>query len=115
MDFNVPDSLLHFKTRDDFLNASSAELAMQSLYGDYILLFPASELASGLALTELRDFFLRFDFLSIDNTPPPALMLATEAWSAPTADRQRPRHTAPALQKVKHNPSSLKRSVAISN
>jgi hypothetical protein len=75
VDFNQPDALFNFKTRDDFLNGSSSELSLQELYGDYVLLFPASALASGLALSELRDFFLRFDFLSIDNTPPVQLVL----------------------------------------
>jgi hypothetical protein len=70
MDFNQPDALFNFKTRDDFLNGSSSELSLQELYGDYVLLFPASALSSGLTLADLRDFYLRFDFLSIDNTPP---------------------------------------------
>jgi hypothetical protein len=70
MSFEQPDALFNFKTRDDFLNGSSSELSLQELYGDYVLLFPASTLASGLVLGNLSDFFLRFDFLSIDNTPP---------------------------------------------
>jgi hypothetical protein len=70
MDFNQPDALLNFKTRDDFLNGSSSELALQELYGDYVLLFPATALNQGLDLGALRDFFMRFDFLSVDNTPP---------------------------------------------
>ncbi|HSR99590.1 MAG TPA: hypothetical protein VLM79_21200, partial [Kofleriaceae bacterium] len=74
MDFNQPDALFNFKNRDDFLNGSSAELSLQELYGDYVLLFPAAALSSGLSLADLRDFFVRFDFLSIDNTPPILLM-----------------------------------------
>jgi hypothetical protein len=70
MDFNQPDALFNFKTRDDFLNGSSSELSLQELYGDYVLLFPATVLNAGLVLDQLRDFYLRFDFLSIDNTPP---------------------------------------------
>lgn len=70
MDFNQPDALFNFKTRDDFLNGSSSELSLQELYGDYVLLFPAATFTSGLVLSDLRDFFLRVDFLSIDNTPP---------------------------------------------
>jgi hypothetical protein len=83
MDFNQPDALFNFKTRDDFLNGSSAELSLQSLYGDYVLLFPASALASGLAMSDLRDFFLRFDFLSIDNTPPILLLQQPAPGGAP--------------------------------
>jgi len=74
-DFDQPDALFNFKTRDDFLNGSSSELALQELYGDYVLLFPASALAAGLQLDVLHDFYLRFDFLSIDNTPPIAAVL----------------------------------------
>lgn len=76
MDFNQPDALFNFKTRDDFLNGSSSELALQELYGDYVLLFPASAFTTGLDLGQLRDFFLRFDFLSIDNTPPITAVMA---------------------------------------
>jgi len=70
VDFDQPDALFGFKTRDDYLNGSSAELALQGLYGDYLLLFPAPLFDAGLALDQLRDFFLRFDFLSVDDTPP---------------------------------------------
>jgi hypothetical protein len=83
MDFNQPDALFNFKNTDSFLNGSSSELSLQELYGDYVLLFPATALSSGLALTELRDFFLRFDFLSIDNTPPILLMKQAAAGGKP--------------------------------
>jgi len=79
MDFNQPDALFNFKNTDAFLNGSSAELSLQELYGDYVLLFPQAALSSGLTLSELRDFFLRFDFLSIDNTPPILLMKQASA------------------------------------
>jgi len=81
MDFNQPDALFNFKNNDSFLNGSSAELSLQELYGDYVLLFPATALSSGLVLADLRDFFLRFDFLSIDNTPPILLMKQAPAGS----------------------------------
>jgi hypothetical protein len=81
MDFNQPDALFNFKNTDAFLNGSSSELSLQELYGDYVLLFPASALSSGVVLADLRDFFVRFDFLSIDNTPPIQLMKQASASS----------------------------------
>lgn len=83
MDFNQPDALFNFKNTDSFLNGSSSELSLQELYGDYVLLFPQAALSSGLALSDLRDFFLRFDFLSIDNTPPILLMKRALAGGKP--------------------------------
>ena len=64
------NALDDFRNRDDAYNASSTELSLQGLYGDYVLLFPSIALGSGLDLTGLFDFNLRFDFVSIDDTPP---------------------------------------------
>jgi hypothetical protein len=64
------NALDDFRHRDDAYNASSTELSLQGLYGDYVLLFPNIALESGLDLTGLFDFNLRFDFVSIDDTPP---------------------------------------------
>lgn len=86
--FSLPDVFSAFKTQDSFLNGSSAELTLQGLYGDYVLLFPDAELTAGLALASLTDFWLRFDFLSIDNTPPtvsrPSPQLSVEVDRDPT-------------------------------
>jgi hypothetical protein len=79
---DAPNALSDFRQRDDAFNASSTELSLQGLYGDYVLLFPASALASGLELGALFDFNLRFDFLSIDDTP------ETGIGTAPTAGKQ---------------------------
>ncbi|HET9620834.1 MAG TPA: hypothetical protein VFP84_05695 [Kofleriaceae bacterium] len=67
VDFTI-DSLSLFKSSDGFLNGSSAELALEGLYGDYVVLFPAAEVP-GLNFAAMSDFYLRFDFLSADNTP----------------------------------------------
>ena len=64
------DPLLSFRTQDTFLNGSSSELSLREMYGDYTLLFPVAYLSSGLNLSTLHDFNLRFDFLSVDDTPP---------------------------------------------
>jgi hypothetical protein len=63
------NALDDFRHRDDAYNASSTELSLQGLYGDYVLLFPVVALSSGLDLMALFDFNLRFDFVSVDDTP----------------------------------------------
>ena len=64
------NALDDFRNRDDAYNGSSTELSLQGLYGDYVLLFPFTALGAGLDLTALFDFNLRFDFVSVDDTPP---------------------------------------------
>ena len=48
---------------------------MLGMYGDYLILFADAN----VNLTELRDFNVRFDFLSVDNTPSTSLKQAPAA------------------------------------
>jgi hypothetical protein len=76
----------NFKFRDDFLNGSSSELSLQGLYGDYVLLFPPGTFDLDFTPTALHDFWLRFDYLSVDNTPalrPTPAQLALDADPSP--------------------------------
>ncbi|MFH0903092.1 MAG: hypothetical protein V2A73_20880 [Pseudomonadota bacterium] len=62
---NVPKSEFY---RDAYVEGASEELAGRGLYGDYVLLFPASGLLSTeFKLQNVEDVLLRFDFLSVDN------------------------------------------------
>jgi hypothetical protein len=58
-----------FRTRDNAYNNSSRELSLLGLYGDYILLFPRVAIAHGLAPRALEHLNIRFDYLSVDDTP----------------------------------------------
>ncbi len=54
--------------RDAYAEGASQELAGRGLYGDYVLLFPASGLLSnGFPLSKVEDVLLRFDYLAVDN------------------------------------------------
>lgn len=81
VDLNLLGNYENFQFADDFSNGSSTELAGQGLFGDYVLLFLESDLTAGLALEAISELLLRFDFLSVDNTP---ALPAARASSAPT-------------------------------
>jgi hypothetical protein len=66
---DVGDALDHFRNSATPPPESSSELALQGLYGDYILLFPPNALAGGLAPHTLYDLNIRFDQISVDDTP----------------------------------------------
>jgi hypothetical protein len=57
-----------FRHDDSFTNGSSTALALWGLYGDYVLLFPSGGLDDE-DLEALFDFNLRFDIISVDDTP----------------------------------------------
>ena len=82
MRLDAAGALDDFRYRDDAYNASSTELSAQGMYGDYVLLFPVAALRAGLVPQSLYDVNLRFDYLSVDDTPP----LARRA-SGPAAPR----------------------------
>jgi hypothetical protein len=73
MRLDAAGALDDFRFRDDAYNASSTELSAQGMYGDYVLLFPVAALKAGLVPQNLSDVNLRFDYLSVDDTPPIAL------------------------------------------
>jgi hypothetical protein len=68
--FDVPANLEAFQENDAFTTGSSVELVLEGMYGDYILLFPKKALDNGVVLKSLHDVWLRFDYVSVDNTPP---------------------------------------------
>lgn len=83
--FDDPTTFSQFRNLASYLNGSSSELSMQGLWGDYILLFPPATFTSTFTPQTLRDFWLRFDYVSVDGTPqllspaPPAeLELSTD-------------------------------------
>jgi hypothetical protein len=43
---------------------------LQGLYGNYILLFPQQALDNGVVLAALNDLWLRYDCISVADTPP---------------------------------------------
>ncbi|MFH0903223.1 MAG: dickkopf-related protein [Pseudomonadota bacterium] len=62
---NVPKSEFY---RDAYVEGASEELAGRGLYGDYVLVFPASGLlAEDFPLENVEDVLIRFDFLSVDD------------------------------------------------
>jgi hypothetical protein len=67
---HLENELEAFRDRDDAYNNSSRELSLMGLYGDYVLLFPTEALKHGLVPNTLSSFNIRFDYLSIDDTPP---------------------------------------------
>jgi hypothetical protein len=66
---NLGPILEEFRSRDDAYNNSSRELSLLGLYGDYILLFPNEALSHGLVPRNLEQLNIRFDYLSVDDTP----------------------------------------------
>jgi hypothetical protein len=67
-----PNALDDFERSDTAWNASSTELSLMGLYGDYVLVFPSSALDAvdnALDLKNLFDFNVRFDILSVDSSP----------------------------------------------
>jgi hypothetical protein len=64
--FNTP--LADFSNMS-YLQGSSAELAGRGLYGEYILLFPRALIEAGFTIDKVEDVILRFDYLSVDDTP----------------------------------------------
>ena len=66
---DVAGALQDFREREEAYNGSSTELSLRGLYGDYVLLFPVTALDAGLDPGSLMDFNLRFDFVSVDDTP----------------------------------------------
>jgi hypothetical protein len=68
VDLNILGNVDAFNSSDDYINGSSTELAGQGLFGDYVLLFPGPTMTPGL-LESIFELYLRFDFLSVDNTP----------------------------------------------
>jgi hypothetical protein len=68
VDLNILNNMELFQNNDDFVNGSSTELAGQGMFGDYVLLFPGPTMTPTL-LEGMSEMYLRFDYLSVDNTP----------------------------------------------
>lgn len=68
VDLNILGNVEGFHFNDDFVNGSSTELAGQGMFGDYVLLFPAPAMTPSL-LESINELYVRFDYLSVDNTP----------------------------------------------
>lgn len=92
VDLNVLGNYESFQFADDFANGASTELAGQGLFGDYVLLFLEPDLTAGLSLEAMSELLVRFDYLSVDNTPAlpaarasgsPAPALVVEPGAAP--------------------------------
>jgi hypothetical protein len=77
--------LQEFRERDDAFNSSSRELSLLGLYGDYVLLFPKAALERNLIPRNLGDLNIRFDYLSVDDTP--AIPLLTTPAASGTTPR----------------------------
>jgi hypothetical protein len=56
---DIDETFVAFKNRDDFFNGSSAEVALQGLYGDYVLLNPKMKawLQQYYGTTEVVSFY----------------------------------------------------------
>jgi hypothetical protein len=57
-------------SQDGYTQGRSEELAGRGLYGDYILLFPTS-IVNDIALGNVDDVLIKFEYWSIDNAPQP--------------------------------------------
>jgi hypothetical protein len=68
VDLNILGNVEGFHSNDDFTNGSSTELAGQGMFGDYVLLFPGPVMTPSL-LENINELYVRFDYLSVDNTP----------------------------------------------
>lgn len=68
VDLNILGNVENFHSNDDFINGSSTELAGQGMFGDYVLLFPGPVMTPSL-LENINELYVRFDYLSVDNTP----------------------------------------------
>src|SRR5262249_42662621 len=81
-------SLQDFKSQDAVTDGSSDELALEGMYGDYVLLSRSGELTANPALDPkiLPAFYPRFDFLSTDD-PPPLAGVASQPQPAVQLDR----------------------------
>jgi hypothetical protein len=58
-----------FLNQDGYRDGSSAELAGAGLYGDYVLIIPKPTINQGVNLSAISQLLLRFDYVSVDNSP----------------------------------------------